>query len=302
MASAKKIALVIVAVAIIAGVGAYFVSPPGQVSATEIKDMALTNAENIDTCKFDMDMTMNMIVSNESGEFDTTMISNGSGVVDNVDKKMKMKMTTSMEMPEGMEKSEAMEMYFVNNTMYMRMDTGTPEMPTWTKMEMPEWYEGYWKSQNQVGQQMELLNISEVERLRDEKVNGVDCYVLKIKPDLEQYWKIMMEQKGVGELIKSLPQNMSLDLIQKMIKDMTIKQWIAKDTNFPMKTEMQMKMVISSEDLNITGMEEQFTMVMDQKTIMTFYDYNEPVSIELPEEAESAIEMPMTPPATATAT
>jgi hypothetical protein len=63
----------------------------------------------------------------------------------------------------------------------MKMDTGIPELPAqWTKMEMPDEYEKTWESQNQVDQQMELLNISAVELLEDETVNGVDCYVLKI--------------------------------------------------------------------------------------------------------------------------
>ena len=264
-----------------------------RMSTAEIKEMVLATAENIDTYKFDMDMTQKTLISNETGEMEMTTLSTGNGVVDNLNKKMKLGMTMTMKMPEKAEMPEPMEMkmdmYYVNNAMYMKMDLGIPEMPAvqWTKMEMPEGYEESWESQNQVDQQMELLKVSEMELLEDEKVNDVDCYVLKLTPDIEKYWKTVMKQKGMSELMQNLRQNDSFD-IGKMIKEMSIKQWIAKDTKFPMKTEMQIKMVMSSEDLNIPETKEKFTMTIDQTADMVFYDYNEPVTIELPKEAESA--------------
>jgi hypothetical protein len=269
-----------------------------QLSTAEIKAMVLATAEEIDTYKFDMDMTQKTLISNETSDMEMTSISTGKGAADNINKKMKMELTTTMELPEGAPQETmemTMEMYFVNNAMYMKMDLGIPEIPAqWTKMQMPEGYEESWESQNQVELQMELLNVSEVELLEDEEVNGVDCYVLNITIDVEKYWEIVMKQKGMSELMQNLQQNVSFD-IGKMMKGMSMKYWVAKDTKFPMKTEMQMEMVISSEDLNIPESEEEFTMTMDQRTTMVFYDYNEPVTIELPEEAESAIEGPMIP-------
>ncbi len=271
----------------------------GRMSTAEIKEMVLATTENIDTYKFDMDMTQKTLISNETGEMEMTTLSTGNGVVDNLNKKMKLEMTMTMKMPEKAEMPDTMEMkmdmYFINNTMYTKMDMGIPGLPTqWTKMEMPEGYEESWESQNQVDQQMELLKVSEMELLEDEKVNDVDCYVLKLTPDIEKYWDIMMKQEGMSELMQNLQQNVSFD-IGEMIKEMSLKYWIAKDTKFPMKTEMQIKMVMSSEDLNIPETEEEFTMTMDQRTDMVFYDYNKPVTIELPKEAESAAGFPMFP-------
>ena len=293
----KAIAGLIAVVAIVAVAMCAGCVEEERVSTAEIKEMVLATAESIDTYKFDMDITQKTLISNETGEMEMTTLSTGNGVVDNLNKKMKLGMT--MEMPEKPEMPEPMEMkmdmYFINNTMYTKMDLGIPEMPAqWTKMEMPEGYEESWESQNQVDQQMELLNVSEVELLEDEKVNDVDCYVLKLTPDIEKYWDIMMKQEGMSELMQNLQQNVSFD-IGEMIKEMSLKYWIAKDTKFPMKTEMQIKMVMSSEDLNIPETEEEFTMTMDQRTDMVFYDYNKPVTIELPKEAESAGEGPIIP-------
>ncbi len=274
-----------------------------QVSTAEIKEMVLATVANTDTYQFDMNMTQKTLISNETDETRMTMTSTGRGVMDRTNKKMKLEMTMTMQLPEKAEISEAKEMkmdvYFINNTLYTKMDVGIPMMPAqWTKSEMPE---EYWESQNQIDQQMELLNISKVELLEDEKVNDVDCYVLKLTPDIEKYWETVMKQEGLSELMQSLRQNDSFD-IGEMIKEMSIKQWIAKDTKFPTKTEVQIKMAMSSADLNISDTEEEFTMTIEQRTNMFFYDYNKPVKIELPKEAESAAELPMFPPLNQTAT
>ncbi len=288
----------IVAVAMLAGC-----VEEKQVSTAEIKEMVLATVANTDTYQFDMNMTQKTLISNETDETRMTMTSTGRGVMDRTNKKMKLEMTMTMQLPEKAEISEAKEMkmdvYFINNTLYTKMDVGIPMMPAqWTKSEMPE---EYWESQNQIDQQMELLNISKVELLEDEKVNDVDCYVLKLTPDIEKYWETVMKQEGLSELMQSLRQNDSFD-IGEMIKEMSIKQWIAKDTKFPTKTEVQIKMAMSSADLNISDTEEEFTMTIEQRTNMFFYDYNKPVKIELPKEAESAAELPMFPPLNQTAT
>ncbi len=222
-----------------------------------------------------------------------TTISNGRGVVDIVDKKMKMNMNTCLEMLDTTEvpRTMEMEMYLVNNTMYMK-DLGIPELPAqWTKIEMPEGSEESWESQDQLKQQMELLTISELELLEDEKVNGVDCYVLNIVPDTEKFWETTMA-KVMARSTQDLAPGIDL---QKILKSMSTKEWIAKDTNFLMKTQMAVHLVVNSEDLDIPDMVEKFTMTADEEIEMRFYDYNTPVSIELPEAAESASGLPLIP-------
>ena len=277
-----------------------------QVNTAEIKEMILASVDQIDTYKFDIDMTQKMLIQNETTETEMTTVSTGEAAVDVTNKKMMMEMAMTMETPDKPEMTEEpMEMdmfiYLIDNAMYMKMDTGIPELPAqWTKMEMPDEYEKTWESQNQVDQQMELLNISAVELLEDETVNGVDCYVLKITPDMDKYGELLSKQEGMSDLMQSLQQNDSFD-IGKMIKEMSMKQWIAKNTKFPMKTEMQIKMVISSEDMIIPEAEEEFTMTSDQRTTIVFYDYNKPVAIELPEDAESATGFSRFPPMNETA-
>nr|QNO58009.1 hypothetical protein FKBFPHBB_00010 [Methanosarcinales archaeon ANME-1 ERB7] len=262
-----------------------------KMSVADIKADVLANAEETDTYKFDMAVTMKMLLSNETNSTEMTTLSNGRGVLDVADKKMKLNMNTSMESSETTEVPGPMEMevYLINNTMYTKMDLGIPELPPqWTKMEMPE---ESWASQNQLEQQMELLDISEVELLADEELNGVDCYVLKIVPDMEKFWNSTMAAI-MARSTQGLAPGMDL---QKILKSMSTTEWIAKDTMYPMKTQMAVRLVVSSEDLAIPDMDEKFTMTADERVEMLFYDYNQPVLIELPEAAEAAAGLPVMP-------
>jgi uncharacterized lipoprotein NlpE involved in copper resistance len=269
-----------------------------QTNTAGIKEMILASVEKIDTYKFDMDLTQETLISNETDETEMTTVSTGKAVVDASNKIMSLEMTSSIETPDKAEMPDGpmeitMVMYLVDNAMYMKMDMGIPEIPVqWRKIDMPEGYEDSWDSQNQMEQQIELLRISEVDLLKAETVNGVDCYVLKITPDMDKYSEFLMKQGGMSELMQGMQEDFD---IGNLIKGMSITQWIAKDTLFPTKTEMQMKMVISSEDLNLEDTEETFTMTLDQSTTLVFYDYNEPVNLELPEDAKNAGAFPMFP-------
>jgi len=272
--------LVIVAAMIFSGC----VEKEQELSAAEIKAMVLANAGEIDTYKFDLNMAMKMLKGNETGETEMTAISNGCGVVDLVDKKMKLNLNTSTERPKTeVPESTEMEMYLVNNTLYLKMGLGIPQLPVqWTKREMPD---EFWASQNQLGLQMELLNISEVELLEDERVNGVDCYVLKIVPDMNKFWDSTMAA-AMNKSAQSLAPGVDL---KKMLKSISSKEWIAKDTTYPMKTQMAISLVVSSDDLAIPETNEKITMTDYEEIEMRFYDYNKPVSIEFPEVAEGAV-------------
>jgi len=281
----------LIAVLVIASVMMFSgcVEEEGKMSVADIKAEVLANAEEIDTYKFDMDVTMKMLLSNETNSTEMTTLSNGRGVLDVVDKKMKLYMNTSMETNETTEVPGPMEMevYLINNTMYTKMDLGIPGLPPqWTKMEMPD---ESWPSQNQLEQQMELLEISEVKLLADEELNGVDCYVLEIVPDMGKFWNSTFAAV-MGRSTQGLAPGMDL---QRILKSMSTKEWISKATMYPKKTQMAVRLVVSSDDLPIPDTVEGFTMTADEKVELLFYDYNQPVSIELPEAAEAAAGLPL---------
>ncbi|NQE52753.1 hypothetical protein C5S29_04100 [ANME-1 cluster archaeon GoMg3.2] len=277
-------------------------------SQDEIAGLML-NASEVDTYKFDMNMNMTteMLMGNETNATEPmvmVMVGNGSGVVDNINKSMMMVMSTCMNMSGIMEANTSVntngnlsenvsldmpepicmetEMYIINNTMYTKMDMSTivQNFSFWLKSEMTE---EDWVSEDLLGQQMELLNYSNVTLLDDEEVNGVDCYVLKIVPDTEKFWEIMVNQSIMDQLGPSAEMQNTSDVLNQSLSNTTITEWIAKDTKFVMKAVAAMDMTMSPDT------EEEANVAMDYT--MTFYDYNVPVTIVLPPEAESAVDI-----------
>lgn len=290
----RELMAVLISILVIASVMTFSgcVDKVEKMDVAEIKAEVLANAEKIDSYKFDMNVTMKMLLCNETNETEMTTVSMGSGVLDVATKQMKLNMTTSMETNETTEVpgQMEMEMYLINNTMYTKMNLGIPGLPPqWTKMEMPDGYEESWASQNQLEQQMELLEISDVELLADEELNGLDCYVLKIEPDMDKFWN-----STLADVMDRSTQGLAPGIgLQKILENISTKEWIAKDTMYPMKTQVAVRLVVSSDDLDIPGMDEKFTMTADEMVELLFYDYNQPVSIELPEAAEAAVELPV---------
>jgi hypothetical protein len=302
--------VVVVAIAAVMMLSSYAVA----LSQDEIAGLML-NASEVDTYKYDMNMNMTMttemLMGNETNATEPevmVMVVNRSGVVDNINKSMMMAMSMCMNMSGIMEANTSedtngnisenvsldmpetifveIERYIINNTMYTKMDLSAilPNFSFWLKSEMTE---EDWESEDLLGQQMELLNCSNVTLLDDAEVKGVDCYVLKIVPDSEKFWKILMDQSlmnhplvGQFEMGKKL-QNLS-DVANQSIMNISMSLWIAKDTMFVMKSEAAMDMMMSPDT------EEEAKVAMDYELV--FYDYNVPVTIVLPPEAEAAID------------
>jgi len=241
-------------------------------SAQEIIDGVIESLDDIITCQFDIDMTMHMAGEAEGEPFDGTMVTDSSGAFDLENRQMKMDMTMSLAMMGEDEMEMGTEMYLIGDMVYMMMEY--PEMePMWMKSEMPE---GYWEEMNQVESQIELLEAAQVELTGSEMVGGIDCYVLQLTPDLEQLWQIVVQQAQVTGEAAALTE----ESLQEIFQSFSVKQWIAKDTYFLTKAEIDIAMELTPEQMGYP--EEEGIMTMD--IVMSFlgYDYNQPVSIVLP--------------------
>jgi len=309
--------VVIVAIAAVMMLSSY----AGAQSPDEIIASVLNNSEEVKTCKFDMDMTIDVITGNETNVTAMTIKVKGSGVDDIINESMRMAMNINMnttdEIPSGMPETIAIEMYLINNTVYVKNDLGIPFIPTWIKMEQPvvnETYnESYLPAQDQLELQMELLNCSNVTLLDDEVVNDTDCYVLKLELDFKKLLEYLMSQATMDEL--GIPGFDKPDLIDDSqeteignvtdetgnvtdemgnvtveieddinMMNMSVTEWIAKDTYLLMKAEATLDMTTTSPDT-----EEEVTIAIDFN--MRLYDYNVPVTIELPAEAGDAMDI-----------
>jgi hypothetical protein len=248
---------------------------------SDIVEKVVHSLYDVNTYQFDMDMAMDMAGEAEGESFELTITLDSYGVFDLKNRLMRMDIIMTIKSPEEGEIDIGMEVYIVGNTEYIYMEMEGME-PGWVKSRMPV---GTWKEMTQVEPQIELLEASQVELVCREKVRDVDCYVLKITPDIEKLWEIVMKQ---GELGGGQMPDISEEIIREGIRNLSARQWIDKETNFLTKAEVEMEIEITPEILGLTKEQGKFKM----NIILTVlaYDYNQPVTIVVPPEAEEAIE------------
>jgi len=242
------------------------------ISAAQIKASALQSASNVTSYGFSITGEIEFAMSNDTGTVTSYVISSsGNGTIDTANNNLMTDVELYLSILEEPMTIET-TLYLIDNVAYTKNDEN------WTKSNVTDLSE-QWQSNNQMEIQRVLLEASDVEKLDDEIVDSVNCYVLKIEPDLELLYGVMMNQPG-ADFSDQLPHGNLSDYITSF----SIKQWIAKDTNLWKKIYAQMT-VEYSEDLG--GM--SIDLSTDITLGVVFSNYNTAFNIELPEEAEDAV-------------
>ncbi len=316
--------VVVVAIAAVMMLSSYAgAADPDEITEPVLINSTEVNSTEVKIYKYDMNMTIDALTGNETNVTEMTINVNGGGVMDIKNESMWMRMDINVnpsedtgedanmgagellgfDMPEAIE----MEMYLINNITYTKVDLGIPIMPAlWIKMKQPvvdETYneaynESYLSFQDQLELLMMLLTCSNVTLLDDEVADSTDCYVLKLKLDLKKLLEFLMNQTTMGvdipgfdnQTIGNNSQEMEIGNVSDEMgnaidmMNMSMTGWIAKDTYFVMEAEATLDMTTTSPD---TG--EEATIAIDFN--IRLYDYNVPVTIELPAEAGDAMDI-----------
>jgi hypothetical protein len=256
---------------------------PGLPSTQEIVDGVLESLDNIRTFRFDMDMAIDISGEADGEAFDMEIMMDSDAIVDLENRKMGIDMTMDMALPDKGEMEIGMKYFLIKDVMYMIMEI-SEDGPMWMKSEIPA---GSWEQMSQTESQIELLKTAQVKIIGNENIQGVDCYVLQLTPDMDQLWKTAIQQAALGgkETLPDVP----AEFFQEMFRSFSVKQWIGKDTYYFTKAEIEMAIELTAAAMDI----KEGGMFMDITMTLLTYDYNEPVSIVLPPEAESAIEIPI---------
>jgi len=264
-------------------------------SAQEIIDGVTEALASTRSYQFDMNMTVDTSGEAEGEAFNMSMDMDGTGAIDLDKKEMMMNMTMNMVVPGEDEIDMDTAMYLIGDTIYMQMTNplfGGP--PMWMKFEVPEESWGDMSSQiDQLGLLSEMFEMGEMGEVKvtgSASVAGIDCYTVEIIPDIEQLWQLVMEQMQLSEQTTDIPE-MTVENFPDILKSYSIKHWVAKDTYHIAKMEMAMEMQMTPEDMGLP--EEEGAVNMKMKMSMLIYDYNQPVNVILPPEAEDAVEVPM---------
>ena len=210
-----------------------------------------------------------------------TLTSSGNGMLDIANADMQMKLTTNIAMAGESGQSGTVETYIVDGYVYSKYPT--PEGGTeWVKMAMPE---GMWDKQNQLVQQAEMLKTADsIKYLGEESIDGVECYVVEIDPSNQAIEKLL------SQIDMPVTSSQLKTELSNIFKDLVFKEWISIDSYLITKTQQHAIIELEPGDIGLESSEFK-KMTVDLEIEMKLYDYNTPVSIELPAEAMDAREI-----------
>lgn len=177
-----------------------------------------------------------------------------NGTVDTANEKMQMSMDLGPTLGQ-------MESYIIGDTMYFE------ESDTWYQMDTGDVQ--IWNHEDSFNQSKELLETGDLEVTDTTTVDGHDVYVVDIELDAEEYNEFLQEhgdEYGIDE---------SIDV---EVQSVNVTQYIDTESHYV----RQMNVDLSAD----SGMGE-FRSIMT----ISWDDINEPVNIELPADAEDAIEI-----------
>lgn len=259
-----------------------------QAQLEAILDESIANQESINTYRFDMDMDMitDVVGGYEAGKTSIFTKSDGAANLASNQMQMNMEMTMVLEGFEGQNGSQDLtyDMYIYPDYTYMRMEVpGMGEQ--WMKMATTEDLQVNVNA-NMVDQQLgPLESAMEIELLWYEDVDGEECYVLSIVPDMEEFMQWLAQQQGSTQELDWNEIAMATDAFKKF----SYLCYITKDTIMLKRIIIEMEMEFTPEQAGASPSNFD-NMIIIINVDMKMYDYNEPFSIDLPDEAENATE------------
>jgi hypothetical protein len=253
-----------------------------KVPAQEIVNLTLEAVPGVSAVRMSMQSTLDTSSSDSSSPFTISTTQNMTAEIQTSPPAMHAVMNISLNTSPLGNMNVSTNLYLIDSWMYASTDL-SGSVKAWTKYQLkPE----DWTSQNQLEQQAEFLKSAvHVSVVGSEKVEGVECFVLDVKPDLVALSEFMNAQES-GAGVDGI--DFSRFDLAKIFKTYSIKEWVAKDNYLLQKAEMKVVMDLSQQDVMPTSSTENTTFVI--KSTINFYDYNKPVTITLPPEALAAKE------------
>lgn len=268
--------------------GGLFQTTSGELSDQELQQVitdAMSAVRGATSYAFSLDMDMNAEATGgtQAGKMGMNLKSNGKTDItaDNV----YMDMDMSVEQEGQGSQSVSAEMYMFTDWLYMNLKmSGVGE--GWVKTPVNEATKQDYNL-DVVGEQLAPLeSMGKIGFVKYESVDGSQCYVLQVVPDLQamKEW-LDEEQLTAGSFDWSQVENLG-----DIFKEIYYTLWVAKDTKLIKKMQLAMSMELTAAQAGVT--ESDFDkMTMDIAMSMALKDFNKPVSIILPDEAKDAEEM-----------
>jgi tetratricopeptide (TPR) repeat protein len=256
-------------------------------SSAEMNQMLSNSSNNLNAYRFMLDSIQKIALINQSANINSTsrivINSSSEGAVNLTGRSMRISsiLSVNSDGSKNTTSPSSSETYFLNDTIYMRMDKN------WTQIGMSSPQE-LWNHEHMIRHQIELLNRSKLEISGSENIDGQDCFKVNVTPDLETYRAVISEQMGSTLPLAYL--NFA-ELHQNGSVDWT--SWIAKDSHLLKKIDMLISFTLTPDLMGLPVEKVgKFEMEVRFNATMLFLDYNQSTAIILPLEAKNATKVP----------
>jgi hypothetical protein len=252
-----------------------------EINASNLQSLVVDSSTKLESYRFSMDLEQNIeLVNLSSGETQKLFTrSFGFGSANMTDHALKLVMA-SLAYADGDEDNStaiALEEYLINDTIFLMVDG------KWTSMKMPA-VAGAWSQQNNMEQQVNMFNQSNLSLIGSEIIDGQDCY--KIRADIDM---VSFADQLSGQAASYMPMEAMnyTDLFRNMSLD--VNYWITRDTHLLKRSDVVESIVVTPQSLGISskGPESQ-EMRLNATVSVLFGSFNERVEIILPAEARKA--------------
>ena len=257
------------------------------VVAKSVSAMAHVNSYELDT-----DVQNIYKVIDEPNRITTVTEWSGTRSIDISRKEVKMDMTIGVVNYYGSNDTSSIEMYFTGGYEYCKATSlhvygglGNP----WDKTRLTD---EIWMAGSQISYYVELLKTgSQADMLGSENITGIDCYILTLSPSTQAIidW-VASQDQPVGPQVDIMFGGAIPVVRADAYQGGSVKLWVEKDNYLPLKAEIN-----AVFDGFVGGGSHPTTVNPYTPTTghvnssfdghMTFSGYNQPVSIQLPQEA-----------------
>lgn len=234
---------------------------PG-ISVDELVARSLAAQSGVTTYRFDMFQVFYTYGQQGILMQEYSVSDNAVGVVDEANHRMAMDMSVTVQQSGRDPQTTEVRAFLISDNLFTgTLSTG--QQWTWQKQALGP---GSWNNQTALDQSRELLEGSRRKLVREEEVNGVECYVVELTPDVDQFW-----ERLAGSLTGDAS---SLVNSKEAVTGLGATQWIARDTHLLAKMAWQANLHLAQENMDMVILVE-----------MAIHHINEPVDITLPPEA-----------------
>ncbi|HEY49598.1 MAG TPA: hypothetical protein G4O13_06090 [Dehalococcoidia bacterium] len=260
-----------------------------KLSGFEIADRLLESSQDINSYEMDMNFTMDMKMKMEGEVFDASIEMEAELATDIDAEAIKIDMIMLVEATGEESVDISLESYVLGDAQWIKMEApGEPD--EWQMMVMPP---DYSDPMLIMDPQFDVLEGSKFNLLGTEVIEGEDCYIMEVIATEETFLQALLDQQQLGQQYNHQPIDFSTMLMSKLyteFMDISMTQWVTKDTYLLKKVDMSLDLHMSKESLAKFGIPipeetEDFEIYMAMDIDMIVSNYNLPLLIELPTEA-----------------